>query len=280
MSEFGWKMVAGAIGAVVVVIVFVGIQLLGQAHAAEVVAAGDIATSGNGDTKTSDLILALAPDAVLTLGDNAYQSGTLSEYNSYYDPTWGRFFAITHPSPGNHEWKSAGASGYEAYFGVQAAQLHSFVIGDWLIVSMDSSKERPGQNSDLANLLLTDTHDCELLFWHHPRYSSGEHGNATSVEPWWKTASLGGVELVLNGHDHNYERFGVQRGIREFVVGTGGVKTRPFKSVKPGSQKRLTGNANWGVLDLELTPGSYTWQFRTATGGTGTVKDSGSASCA
>jgi len=244
-----------------------------------VVAAGDIATSGPGDTKTSNLVLALNPDAVLTLGDNAYQSGTASQFATLYDPTWGRFLAKTYPSPGNHDWYTAGASGYEGYFGVQAAQIHSTVVGGWLLVSMDSSRELPAQRSALAALLANDTHQCELLYWHHPRYSSGDHGNDTRMETWWQVAAAGGVDVILNGHDHNYERFKKNRGIREFVVGTGGVNTRPFGAVQPGSQRRLTGSANWGVLDLELTPGAFTWQFRAATGGIGTVRDAGQGAC-
>ncbi len=249
------------------------------ASAIEVVAAGDIATKGGGDTKTSNLVLAIDPDHVLTLGDNAYNSGTPSEFSSLYHPTWGRFLGRTHPSPGNHDWRTAGAAGYEGYFGVQAARLRSFVAGNWLLVSLDSEMSLNAQRSALDAVLSADNHKCELLFWHHPRYSSGEHGNNKQVQPWWDVAATHGVDVILNGHDHDYERFGLRRGIREFVVGTGGVATRPFGTIKGKSQNRLTGNANWGVLDLELTTSSYTWQFRAATGGTGTVRDSGSKRC-
>ena len=230
-------------------------------------------------TGIDDLVLALDPAMVLTFGDHAYNDGSPSQFANYYDPTWGRFKSITEPSPGNHDWYTAGAAGYEGYFGVQAAAIRSFVVGDWLLVSMDSEKNRASQTTALRSLLSNDGHRCELLYFHHPRYSSGEHGNQPQVEPWWDVADAANVDLILNGHDHSYERFGLIRGIREVVVGTGGVNTRGFGAVQSGSQKRLTGNTNWGVLDLELTASGYTGQFRAATGGTGTVRDSFSGAC-
>jgi hypothetical protein len=256
-----------------------------RAGAIEVVAAGDIATSGSGDTQTSNQVLALDPAVVLTLGDNAYPSGTLAQYNSHYDPTWGRFKSITRPSAGNHDWMTAGAAGYEAYFGVQAGKIRSFVVGDWRVISMDSNVRLAAQNRALASALNSDGHRCELLYFHAPRWSSGAHGNEPSVGPWWTTAYAHGVDLILNGHDHDYERFTTmdpsgafaEDGIREFVVGTGGVATRPFGSIQPGSHKRITGNANWGVLALDLTAASYSWRFVDAD--SGNVLDSGSTSC-
>ena len=263
----------------VVIVVFASWMTAGVAHGVEVVGAGDIASGGSGDTKTSDLVLALDPAMVLTFGDHAYNDGSPSQFSNYYDPTWGRFKNITEPSPGNHDWHTAGAAGYEGYFGVQAGLIRSFVVGDWLLVSMDSVKNRASQTTALRSLLANDGHRCELLYFHHPRYSSGEHGNQPQVEPWWDVADAANVDLVLNGHDHSYERFGLIRGIREVVVGTGGVNTRGFGAVQAGSQKRLTGNTNWGVLDLELAASGYTGQFRAATGGTGTVRDSFSGAC-
>ncbi len=255
--------------------------------AVEVVGAGDIATGGNGDTLTSNLILALAPAKVLTFGDNAYQDGTASQFNQFYDPTWGRFKNITEPAPGNHDHHTSGASGYENYFGVQSGVARSFVVGDWLLVSMDSDTNISGQSSQLNNILSADNHLCELLYWHHPRWSSGEHGSSAATASWWNVAYNHGVDLILNGHDHNYERFGRVNtqnqsdplGIREIVVGTGGTNTRAFKAPIANSQKRLTGNANWGVIDLELTATRYDAQFRRATGGIGTVADTFGGNC-
>jgi acid phosphatase type 7 len=249
------------------------------ASAVEVVAAGDIATRRRGDARTSDLILALDPHRVLTLGDNAYDRGTFSQFDRLYDPTWGRFKNRTWPAPGNHDWETAGAAGYERYFDVRAGRLHRHVAGAWLVISLDSEVRLVRQRNRLRRVLRSDTHRCELLYWHTPRYSSGEHGNSAKVERWWKVAAAHHVELVLNGHDHDYERFAPKRGIRQIVVGTGGAPTKAFDRVKAGSVKRLTGDSNWGVLALTLKRGSYSGRFRRATGGRGTVADSFSGTC-
>jgi len=254
-------------------------------RAVDVVAAGDIASSGLGDTQTSDRVITLDPDAVLTLGDHAYPNGSPSEFAEYYDPTWGRFRSLTHPSPGNHDWRTSGAAGYEAYFGLRAGRVHSFVLGRWRVISLDSNVQVARQRARLAAVLERDERRCELLFFHHPRWSSGEHGNQRAVAPWWRTAYAHGVDVILNGHDHDYERFARKRpsgkvaadGIREFVVGMAGIGTRPFGPAKSGSQKRITGNANWGVLHLELNARSYAWRFVDAD--SGNTLDAGSSNC-
>jgi hypothetical protein len=266
-------------------IVSAGLALGSTASGVEVVAAGDIANTGRGDLRTSDRVLALDPALVLTLGDNVYPSGTLSQYRTYYAPTWGRFKGRTSPSPGNHDWETAGAAGYESYFGVQAGRVRSFVVGKWRVVSMDSSVNRSAQRRVLASVLRGDAHRCELLYFHHPRWSSSGYGNDRHVGPWWKTAYAQGVDLILNGHAHQYERFNLKApsgmhaadGIRQIVVGTGGAPTTRFVSIKSGSQKRITGDANRGVLDLRLRATSYRWRFIDAT--SGDVRDSGSTDC-
>jgi hypothetical protein len=261
------------------------LSLTTGALAAEVVAAGDIATSGPGDTQTADRVRALGPDLVLTLGDNAYPSGSLHQFIRYYDPTWGRFKGITQPSPGNHEWLTEGAGGYEGYFGVRAGRVRSFTVGRWRVVSMDSTRNIAPQRMALASVLRRDRHRCELLYFHHPRWSSGTRGNEQHVAPWWRTAYSNGVDVILNGHAHNYERFAKKaptgawdpRGIREFVVGTGGAPTSSFGSIEPGSQKRITGNEHWGVLVLRLTTSSYRWRYVDAD--SGAALDSGTTNC-
>jgi acid phosphatase type 7 len=261
------------------------LALTSPAGAVDVVVAGDIASNGPGDTQTSDRVIALDPDVVLTVGDHAYPDGTASQFEEYYEPTWGRFRNITRPSPGNHDWRTSGAAGYEAYFGLRAGRIRSFVLGSWRVISLDSNVRIGRQGARLATALAKDDRRCELLYFHHPRWSSGQHGNQRVVAPWWRTAYVNGVDVIINGHDHDYERFAKKRpkgkvaadGIREFVVGTGGARTKPFADIRSGSQKRITGDDNWGVLRLGLRRGAYRWRFVDADSG-GTL-DAGSSRC-
>ncbi len=261
-----------------------------SASAVEVVAAGDIATGGSGDSKTAALVRALNPQVVLTLGDNAYPDGTTAQFNSYYDPTWGTFKNITYPAPGNHDHHTSGAAGFESYFGVQSSVLNVYenLVPGWDIYQLDSDSNLAAQVSQLRTQLSSNPDECELLYMHHPRWSSGEHGDDSGMQGMWDAAVDNGVDLVLTGHDHDYERFptmtssGQQNalGTREVVVGTGGTNTRPFSgSSSAPEQVKLTGNGNLGVLDLELTAGRYSAQFRRATGGTGTVADTFAKTC-
>ena len=236
-------------------------------------AAGDIC----GNCKaTSDLVLANSPLVTLTLGDNAYDAGTLSEYNTKYDPNWGRFKATTRPSPGNHEWNSSNAQGYRDYFGITKKNLWgAFNVGGWHFVRMDTTKMSSTQVSWIQRNLARDTHTCEVAYGHHPRWSSGStHGSQTSQSTAWGALAAGNVDIVLYGHEHNYERFGLIDGMREFVVGTGGAGSYGFGSPVAGSQVRIT-NVQ-GVLFLTLGSATYSWQFKNTAG---TVLDSGSGAC-
>jgi hypothetical protein len=256
-----------------------------HASAVEVVAAGDIATGGKGDTETSDRVLTIDPDVVLTLGDHTYHDGALEEFRQLYEPTWGRFRDITRPTPGNHDWNTPGAAGYESYFGREAGRVHTFVTGAWRVIALDSDVRIARQDAKLAAILREDTHRCELLYFHHPRWSSGENDDQPQVGPWWTTAYANGVDVILSAHDHDYERFGKKDadgvaaadGIRQFIVGTGGAPTSAFQNTEPGSKVRITGNEHWGVLAMDLVAGSYSWRFVDAD--TGDALDSGSATC-
>ncbi len=241
-----------------------------------VVAAGDISPPWLGTQKsTSDLVLRLAPTRVLTLGDQQYDTGRLADYRAFYGPTWGRFKTKTAPTPGNHEYYTPGAAGYFSYFGWAAGRpgrgYYSFDLGGWHIVSLNSNIARgwrsPQESWLRANLRATSKR-CVLAYWHHPRFSSGaSYGNNSTVSAFWTDLYAARADLVLNGHEHHYERFGPQtpvavgdpRGIREFVVGTGGVRAYPFGLVRANSQRRITGR--YGVLHLTLRPTSYAWKF-------------------
>ncbi len=257
--------------------------------------AGDIAVCGSdGATQTSDLLLR-QQGAFFTAGDNAYENGTAAEFTTCYDPTWGRVKNRTIlPVAGNHDWNTKGAAGYLGYFGTAAAPQgvtwYSTDIGAWHVIVLDSDCDQVGgcdtsspQGRWLANDLTTSSARCTLAIWHHPRFSSGFHGNDTQVAPFWDLLHQDGAELVINGHDHDYERFAPQDpsgkeerpgGIREIVVGTGGAELRQFGRTAPNSEFRQAGT--FGVLRLTLHPANYDWEFLPASGD---VADSGSTIC-
>ncbi len=213
-----------------------------------------------------------AQAAVLTLGDNTYPVGLLSEFTECYAPTWGRFKAITYPAPGNHEYAGGHATGYFSYFGARAAKgYYSFQLGDWHLISLSSSLDPAAHQAQLAWLqadLAAHPARCTLAYWHHPLYSSGGHGSSPRMREAWRLLQAAGAELVLAGHDHDYERFAPQdadgarsdtNGIRQFVVGTGGAQLTPYLFTKPNSEMR--DNSHTGVLKLRLSAGSYAWEF-------------------
>ena len=253
-----------------------------------VAAAGDIAPdeAGGHHQKTSDQVLAINPDAVLALGDDQYPDGALEDFQRYYDTTWGRSKDKTRPTPGNHEYETGAAAGYFDYFGAAArpsgTSYYSFDLGEWHLVSLDANIGHDAgsrQEQWLRDDLAATTKRCLLAYWHQPRFSSGiTHGNDDSVGPFWSDLYGAKADLVLNGHEHQYERFGQQnpgaeadpQGIREFVVATGGKDLYPFGSPDPNSEFR--DNSNFGVLRLTLHPTSYDWRFVSETGA---VVDSG-----
>ena len=232
------------------------------------VAAGDIVNSVTTAERTGRLALAQRPDVVLVLGDNQYDSGALEEYRAKYDRTpWGALKTITNPVPGNHEYLTAGAAGYFAYFG-QPPPYYAYDAGcGWRGHALNSETDIPGQTEWLRRDLAAHPRAPVLLSWHRPRFSSGvEHGGDPALQPFWDAlAERRGI--VLNGHEHHYERFAPVGRVREFVVGTGGTSTYPFGAPAAGSEKRLTGAP--GVLRLELVPDGYRWSFLTAAGAVG-----------
>jgi Big-like domain-containing protein/calcineurin-like phosphoesterase family protein len=261
------------------------------------VGAGDIAVCGSsGDEATSDLLVNIS-GTVFTLGDNAYSNGSASDYTNCYDPSWGRVKSRTRPTPGNHEYQTANATGYFGYFGSAAGDpakgYYSYDLGDWHIIVLNSNSScttiscaaGSAQEQWLRADLAANTKACTLAYWHHPRFSSGAtHGNNTAVAPFWDALYQYGAEIILNGHEHVYERFAPQtpnatadpaNGIRQFTVGTGGAGLYSFSStIQPNSEVR--NNTSLGVLKLTLRTGGYDWDFIPATG---SFTDSGSGSC-
>lgn len=237
-----------------------------------IVAVGDIAQEGGKYSSVADLIVRLNPDKVLLLGDNAYNSGSISEFEKLYDPSWGVFKLKTAPSPGNHEYKTPMASGYYTYFGSVAGPegrgYYSFDMDTWHIISLNSEVLDQSQYGWLMNDLDMTTKSCILAYWHKPLFSSGkEHGSNVEMKKFWDLLYARGADVVLNGHEHFYERFSKQdpegkldkNGIREFVVGTGGAELYGFKSVLSNSEARATGHH--GVLQMILAENSYDSKF-------------------
>jgi acid phosphatase type 7 len=246
-----------------------------------VLAAGDIASCGTpGDERTA-AILDTIPGVVLALGDNAYLSGSAAEYRECYTPSWGRHLERTRAAPGNHDYRTAGAAAYYAYFGERAGPAgrgwYSFDLGAWHVVTLNTSAPMAAGSTQerwLRADLAAHPGRCTLAVLHHPRFSSGLHGENRSVAPLWRALYEAGVDVVLSGHDHVYERFlrltpdgrpDPERGIRSFVVGTGGAHHVGFYRRAPGSEVRFDGD--WGVLKLTLRADRYEWEFVTATDG-------------
>jgi 3',5'-cyclic AMP phosphodiesterase CpdA len=246
-----------------------------------VVAAGDIACPLSlACHDTAGLVEALKPDAVLALGDLQYERGELADFEAVYDKAWGRFKSITHPVPGNHEYASAGAAGYFAYWNVKP--WYSVDIGGWHVVALNSNCRSVGgcgpgspQERWLKADLAAHPATCTLAFWHHPRWSSGYNGSDPGYDPFWADLAAAGADVVLSGHDHDYERFAPDRGIRQFVAGTGGRSVYPVLNHEAGSE--VINDASYGVLELTLQPKGYSWNFVPL--GDSKFRDSGHADC-
>lgn len=254
-----------------------------------VYAAGDIARCKHPDPRwsgaaataqTVEWALRADPRAVvLTLGDHTYPNGTAREFSDCYGPTWGRFRARTWPTPGNHEYNTPGAAPYFDYFGARARGVdgngyYSERLGDWQIISLNSNlkgAQHAAQIAWLQDELKGTKARCTLAFWHHPLYTSGGHRGPGRMQDAWALLHAAGAELVLSGHDHDYERFAPQdahgrldraRGMRQFVVGTGGAYATPFLRIRDNSALR---EASFdGVLRLTLLADGYEWQFLAA----------------
>jgi acid phosphatase type 7 len=256
-----------------------------------IVAAGDIACPDpcRSQRRTARLIGRIDPRAVLTLGDNQYEDGRLSDFMDSYRPTWGRFRRRTHPTPGNHDYHVAGADGYFSYFGRRAHRrsggMYSVNIGNWHIVSINTGNGLSDRKLRwVGRNLSNDRHRCELAFWHHPRWSSGSvHGSNARMGPLWQVLFRHGVDVALNGHDHLYERFALMNpqgglapraGIRQFTVGTGGRGLYAAGPSTRGSQRVI--DDRFGVVRIALHPRGYSWRFVAVGGNT---LDKGSHAC-
>lgn len=263
---------------------------------AVLVGAGDIGEcSGGGDHQTAAL-LARTPGTVFAVGDLAYETGSAEEFRDCYAPTWGALRARTRPAPGNHDWMTENLAGYRGYWGPAAVNAagdpwYSFEIGAWHAVVLDSDCAKVGgcvagsrEDAWLEQDLERSHARCTVALFHHPLFTSTAEPGDPDVFPIWDRLYHAGVDVVVNGHYHDYERFAPQdptgrrddaRGIREFIVGTGGGPLREFgPDVAENSETRIEGV--YGVLALTLRSDAYAWRFLAVDG---SVRDQGSGTC-
>jgi hypothetical protein len=252
--------------------------------------AGDIASSSLGAETTAKLLDEIDPDVVYTTGDNAYPSGAAADYASFYEPTWGRHKARTLPTPGNHDYEQPGAGPYFDYFGALAGErgsgYYAYSLGAWRLYALNSSIAMDAgspQETWLRLDLAANPRACVLAYWHHPRFSAGNYNDDTKSAAIWSALYDAKAEVVLNGHDHNYQRYAPmspagaveqQSGIREFVVGTGG-RGHYQLVARPDGAREAADDQTLGVLKLTLLRHSYDWQFVPEPGKTFTDRGSG-----
>ncbi|WP_246010200.1 metallophosphoesterase [Actinokineospora cianjurensis] len=258
-----------------------------------VVGAGDIC--GSNCKQTADLVKAANPAAVFTTGDNAYENGALSDYRTYYEPAWGQFRSLIKPTPGNHEYQTSGAAGYWDYFngagnnngvaGERGKGYYSWDVGDWHFVALNSNISMSAGSAQevwLRNDLKATGKPCTAAYFHHPLFTRGSHSPTTTARPIWQALYDNKADLILNGHDHNYQRYAPQRpdgtadatnGIREVLVGTGGRAFYTFSRTMPNIE--ASNDNTYGILKLTLSATGYRGQFVPVAGRTFTDDFSG-----
>ena len=252
--------------------------------AVSLLALGDTASCDNENDSAVAALAASLPGEILMAGDLTYPDGSAEHFADCFDPVWGLLRDRLRPAPGNHDYETRGASAYYDYFGARAGTReegwYAFDAGSWRVLALNSNCGAVGCDAGSAQVAwlraeLAAAPGCTLAYWHHPRYSSGLHGDNAFVDPLWTAAVAGGVDVVLGGHDHDYERL-VADGVREFVVGTGGRSLYEFPG-DPSAFTEVRTDATYGLLQLTLGDGTYAWQFIPVTDGAFT--DAGSGTC-
>jgi hypothetical protein len=249
-------------------------------------AVGDIADCGvQADEAVAELASRL-PGTIALLGDAVYDDGSPPQFSECFDPAWGPMRSRIRPAVGNHEYHVDDAGGFFGYFGAAAGEAgkgwYAYDLGAWRVVVLNSNCDEEvdcGSGSEqlswLEGELAAFEGDCLLAYWHHPRWSSGRHGSQGFIEPFWAAVRAAGGDIVLNAHDHTYERIS-RDGIRQFIVGTGGKSHYPFEK-EPLPWTEVRDDATFGLLWLALGQGTYQWEF-VGLGDTGFI-DSGVGNC-
>lgn len=256
------------------------------------IGAGDIASDDPADADTAAIILGYPEATVFTTGDNAYPDGSDEDFALHYEPTWGQFKDRTFPSIGNHDDHTEGAAGYFAYFGAHAGTpgegWYSYDLANWHIVVLNSECGDAGfapcsdQEEWLVADLAANGEACMLAYWHKPLFTSGHHEpGSDAMRDEWAILDAAGADVVLNGHDHNYQRYAAQdadgkptdSGMVEFVVGTGGKDLYDQRITLDNLEEFYVGH---GVLRLDLGTDDYAWEFIPTEGD---FTDSGTGSC-
>ncbi len=256
------------------------------------VGAGDIASCVSKGDEATAAILDTVPGIVIAPGDIAYESGSDDDFAQCYAPSWGRHRLRTRPAPGNHEYLTPGARSYYDYFGANAGNpdqgYFSYDVAGWHVIVVNSSVDVGADSPQLQWLvkdLAANRARCTVAYWHHPVFTSGPNGSAVRMRTVWRALYDFGADIIINGHDHVYERFAPQdpngnadsiRGIRQFTVGTGGRSLYPLFSIR-AKNSQVGSSATYGVLKLTLHPSSYDWVFIPVT--PGKFQDSGTADC-
>jgi 3',5'-cyclic AMP phosphodiesterase CpdA len=253
-----------------------------------VAAVGDIGLCGSPAVEQTARLVDAIEGQVLLAGDLAYSQGSMVDYLRCFDPLWGEFRRRWRPAPGNHEYETPGAAGYFQYFGAIAGNggrsFYAFRAGDWQVLMLDSNVPTgvgSAQYEFVRSELSGSNSPCTMAVWHHPLFSSGPNGPNGYLRDLWTLLDERGADVIVNGHDHLYERFGKQdvdgrsdvNGIREFIAGTGGAQLYDFMRITPNSQVRIKSH---GILRLTLSPSGYEWAFVDVAGG---ITDSGGDSC-
>jgi len=254
------------------------------------VGAGDIARCGMGDAEATARLLDRIPGTVFTLGDNVQDAGAAEEYEKCFEPTWGRHRSRMLPTVGNHDLFGGHGRPYYSYFGASAGPAglgyYSTTLGAWQIISLNSEIDAGAGSAQFAWLkaeLAASPAACTLAMWHRPLFTSGPNTDAAHMRDIWRLLGQHGAELVLSGHNHQYERFALQdadgrpdpRGMRQFVAGTGGYPL--YGRARSAANSEVFHSDAWGVLKLTLKSASYAWEFIPVDGRS--FRDSGTGAC-